>query len=276
MDNPFQKNTLKDAHNAWAKNAPEEQWRLFLNGQDPALRRYRKVLKHIPASRRCKFCNAPFQGPGAPLMHLIGRGPSRLNPTFCNICIETIPVGGAEIELTMLFADVRGSTRIAEQMRPAEFSQLINRFYVAAVEAFTLTDALIDRLIGDAVIGLFIPGLAGPGHAGLAVSAAQALLRAVGYGSPAGPWLPVGIGIHTGVSFVGKVGAQNVEDITVLGDAANVTARLAAQAGPGQILISEAASRAAGLDAERLEHHRLELKGRSEPVSVVYQEIEPE
>jgi adenylate cyclase len=268
MANPLQKNTLNDARSAWARRAAEEQWQMFLSGKDPALRRYRRLLKLVPGRVRCKFCNAPLSGPGAPLMRLIGRGPSKLNPTFCNICIETIPVGGAEVELTMFFADVRGSTRLAEQMRPAEFSQLINRFYVAAVEIFTRTDALVNRLIGDAVIGLYVSGLSGPDHARLAVTAGEDLLRAVGYGSPGGPWLPVGIGIHTGVSFVGKVGDQTIEDLAVLGDAANVTARLASQAGAGQILISQAAGEAARLDLASLERQVVELKGRAEPVTV--------
>jgi adenylate cyclase len=201
-------------------------------------------------------------------MNLIGRGPSKLNPTFCSVCIETIPVGGAEVELTLFFADIRGSTKLAEQMPPAEFSRLINRFYVAAVDIFTRTDALIDRLMGDAVIGLYTIGLAGPNHARLAITAGQELRKAVGFGSPEGPWLQVGVGIHTGVSFVGKVGSQSIQDVTVLGDAANVTARLASLAGPGQILISEAAVEAAQLDRNNFEHQVLELKGRSQPISV--------
>lgn len=273
MSNPLQKNARNSAHSAWAKHTPEEQWRLFLSGEDPVLRRYRRLLKYVPGDLRCKFCNAPLHGTGAPLMRWIGRGPSKMNPTFCNICIETIPVGGAEVELTMFFADVRGSTSLAETMRPAEYSRLINRFYIAAVDVFTRTDALIDRLMGDAVIGLYLSGLAGLDHARLAITAAQELLQAVGYGSSSGPWLPVGIGVHTGISFVGKVGDQNVEDLTVLGDAANITARLASQAGPGEILISDAAGQAAHLDMSHFEQRNLALKGRSEPIQVWVQQI---
>jgi len=220
----------------------------------------------LPTSPRCKFCHAPFHGPAAPLMSLVGRAPSKLNPRFCGICLDVLPLGGAEIELSMLFADVRGSTTLAEGMTPTEFSRLMNRFYLTATDVLVRSDALIDRLIGDEVIGLFLTGFAGTEHPRVAVEAARELLRAVGYGGPSGPWIPVGAGVHTGTAFVGKVGEQNVNDITVLGDAANVAARLASQAGPGEILVSQAAFTAARLEPSNLEQRRLELKGRREGV----------
>ena len=82
--------------------------------------------------------------------------------------------------------------------------------------------------------------------------------------------LRLGIGVHTGPAFVGTVkGAEDtVDDITALGDSVNITARLAAQAGAGEALISEAAYASAGLDLGNLEQRRLELKGKSEPVTV--------
>ena len=95
--------------------------------------------------------------------------------------------GGAEIELSFLFTDVRGSTNLAETMSAAEFSQLMNRFYDAATDVLIRTDAFIDKLVGDEVIGLYIPGYAGRHHARKAVQAALELGRAMGYGTPAGP-----------------------------------------------------------------------------------------
>jgi adenylate cyclase len=129
-------------------------------------------------------------------------------------------------------------------------------------------DALIDRLLGDEVVAHFVPGFVGERHARVAVRAAQGLLGATGHGDPGGPWVPVGIGVHTGVVFIGTVGERGKTDLTVLGDNANVAARLASLAGPGEILVSEATSTAAGLGERGLELRRLELKGRSEPVDV--------
>ncbi|MGH7570658.1 MAG: adenylate/guanylate cyclase domain-containing protein [Gemmatimonadota bacterium] len=169
----------------------------------------------------------------------------------------------------MLFVDVRGSTHLAEEMTPASFSQLMNRFYQAATDVLIRTDAVIDKLVGDEVIGLYLPLFTGPNHARPAVLAAQELLLATGHGEEGGPWLPIGIGVHTGVAFVGTVGGaeDTVSDITALGDNVNVTARLASVAAPGEALISEASYAAGGVDLGELESRRLELKGRSEPIS---------
>jgi adenylate cyclase len=177
--------------------------------------------------------------------------------------------GGTELEISMLFVDVRGSTRMAEGMSPASFSQLMNRFYKAATDVLIRTDAVIDKLVGDEVIGLYLPLFTGPNHARPAVEAAQELLLATGYGDDQGPWLPIGIGVHTGVAFVGTVGGAEgtVSDITALGDNVNVTARLASVAAPGEALISEVTYAAGGMDLGDLESRQLELKGKSEPIA---------
>jgi class 3 adenylate cyclase len=78
----------------------------------------------------------------------------------------------------------------------------------------------------------------------------------------------LGIGIHTGVAFVGSVGSQGTAtDITVLGDPANVAARLSSTAATGEILISREEA-ALVFDTQHLEIRELELKGKSQPVSV--------
>jgi adenylate cyclase len=202
-------------------------------------------------------------------MRLLGKRQFSKNPNFCTTCLYGGEIGGVEIEISMLFADVRGSTTIAERMSASQFSKLMNRFYKVSTDVLIQTDAWIDRLVGDEVIGLYIPGFAGPDHARLAVEAAQKLLRSTGHGDKDGPWVPVGVGVHKGVASVGFVGsAGGVSDLTALGDAMNTTARLASSAGPGEILVSEAASTAAKLDVSGLERRQLQLKGRSEPVAV--------
>jgi adenylate cyclase len=147
----------------------------------------------------------------------------------------------------MLFADVRGSTTMAERMSGEEFSRIMNRFYATATDVLIRSDAMIDKLVGDEVIGLYLPLFSGRQHARRAVQAARELLRASGHGDVGGPWIPVGIGVHTGVAYVGTVkGAQNtVSDFTALGDSVNITARLASAAGVGEALVSDAAWAAA-------------------------------
>jgi adenylate cyclase len=176
--------------------------------------------------------------------------------------------GGAEIEISMVFVDVRGSSGLAERMGPADFSRLMDRFYKTATDVLIRTDAVIDKLVGDEVIGLYLPLFTGPNHARPAVLAAQQLLEVTGRAGEEAPWLPIGIGVHTGVAYVGTVSGaeETVNDITALGDNVNVTARLASVAAAGEALISEAAYAASDVDFGELERRQLELRGRSEPV----------
>jgi adenylate cyclase len=248
----------------------EQDWYKFLTEGETVPRYIHRLIGLLPSSPRCKLCNSPFKGWGGFLMHLMGRDQSRFNPRYCEQCDRFEHPGGAVIELTMLFADVRGSTTLAEQMDAHEFSQLINRFYKVATDALVNTDALVDRLIGDEAVGLYVPVFAGEGHARRAVDGAQSLLELTGHRNPKGPWLPVGVGVHTGSAFVGVVGGEedSPTDFTALGDNVNITARLASNAAAGEILISDAACLASGLDLDELELRQLVLKGKSEPLNV--------
>ena len=133
-------------------------------------------------------------------MRAIGLGPWEKNPKYCRGCYQDIDAnhGGAEVELSMLFADVRGSTGIAEGMAPLEYSKLLNRFYERATTVLIEREAVVDKFVGDEVVGLFVPGMAGLDHAARAIDAARELLNATGHDSPGGPWIPVGAGVHTG------------------------------------------------------------------------------
>jgi adenylate cyclase len=172
-----------------------------------------------------------------------------------------------EAEIGVLFADVRGYTALSETKSPEEIASLMNRFYAVATSVLSDRYALIDKLIGDEVMALFLPGLTGPGYFDKMASSAEGLLRGVGYGSRKGPWLSLGVGLDFGLAFVGNVGSGEVKDFTALGDVVNTAARLQGEAKSGQIVISdrvfqEVAERYP--DAHRVE---LELKGKSEPVA---------
>jgi adenylate cyclase len=176
--------------------------------------------------------------------------------------------GGAEIECTLLFADVRGSTALAEDMRPAEFRSLMDRFYRVATDVLVDHDAFVDKFVGDEVIGMFVPMLTGERHAARGIEASRELLKAV-TGIVTDKPLAIGAGVHTGVSFLGTVGAADDLNFTALGDTVNTTARLASAAAAGEALVSIAAANSAGLKTAGLEHRDLELKGKSESVEVV-------
>src|SRR3954471_19251887 len=191
-----------------AKQTPDDMWEEVLRRDSPGLKRMRAIMGAIPAGPRCKLCAAPFGRPGRTVLKLIGAGPSPLNRRLCKLCIKHLheEPGGAEIEVTVFFAHVRGATSLAEQMRPEEYSRLIARFYGAAAKVIDAHDGLVDKFVGDEAVALFIPGFAGTGHAPHGDDAGRELLGRTR------DWIAVGVGIHTGVSFVGTIGEGDAVD----------------------------------------------------------------
>src|ERR1043165_901181 len=104
----------------------DERWRQLLVDEAPFLRT-RRWQGRIPSSPRCKLCTAPVSGPRALLMRFVGRERWAKNPKYCTGCFGMLSShhGGAEIECSLLFADVRGSTGLAETMSPREFNRLM-------------------------------------------------------------------------------------------------------------------------------------------------------
>ena len=251
-------------------HASEEFWREFLTRGDANERKVRGVFKRIPSDPRCMLCAAPFTGFGAPLMRAIGKRPSDKNPTMCTSCFDFMSKhhGGAEIDCSFLFADVRGSTALAERMSASDFRALLDRFYGVATRVVVAHDGSVDKFVGDELVAIYFPLLSGVRHAERAVATARALLEATGHGSQSGPWLPLGAGIHTGPAWIGAVGDGDRTELTALGDTVNTTARLASVAGVGEILVTAAAAQASELEPG-LEHRSLELKGKAQPTEVV-------
>jgi adenylate cyclase len=152
-------------------------------------------------------------------------------------------------------------------MPPQEFSRLMARFYGAAAAVIDERDGIVDKFVGDGVVALFIPGFAGEDHAADAIAAARAMLEQTGNNGPE-PWLPLGVGVHTGKSFVGSVGEGDARDFTALGDTVNTAARITAAAGAGEILITTETASATQLETTGLERRTLELRGREQSVDV--------
>jgi adenylate cyclase len=247
----------------------EQQWRSLLVDQAPFLGS-RRWHARIPSSPRCKLCAAPFSGPGGLVMRFLGHERWTKNPKYCASCFRMLTSnhGGAEIDCSLLFADVRGSTALAERMSPREFNRLMGRFHDTANDVLIDHDGVFDKFVGDEIVGFFVPAMASPRHAARAVDAARALLTATGVGTSSGPWLPIGVGVNAGVAYVGSIGEGSDTELTAMGDVVNVTARLASAAGPGEILVTASAARDAGLPDD-LPRRSLELKGKSQATDVV-------
>jgi len=236
-------------------------WRDILLGKHPSLLRLRRWFRHLPSDPRCKMCLSPQGGIGGPIVNLLGYGRYPQNPQLCNACFRSAQQhpGGATIPITAMFADIRGSTGLAETMSPSAYSAAIAEYVKTASQAVREPGGLVDKLLGDGVMALFIPAFTGGEEASKAVEAARQIQRDVA--------VPVGIGIHTGEAWVGFVGGvRGVLDFTALGDAVNVASRLGSEAKAGEILMSADTVAAAQVPIERLESRRLELRGRSQPL----------
>jgi adenylate cyclase len=256
----------------------EEMWHTYMTtGKTPErlhsrwhARTLRPLVRSMPSDPRCLICYYPFEGIGGRLARsLLDIRPSKLNPKLCNVCEIAADEfqGGTELNISMLFADVRGSTALAEKMSPTEFSRLIDRFYKATTREIFEANGMVEKIIGDEVTGFFVSGFAGENHPLVAMETAQAILKATGHDDLRGPWAPVGVGVHTGVVFVGAVSTENgASDITILGDAVNTAARLASLAKTGEVIASDDAIRSAGLSTAGLESRRLQLRGRTQAV----------
>lgn len=256
------------------RQTPEQVMHEFLTGYSRGSTLMRRVFRRVPSGPNCKICAAPFAGPGGAVLRHVGFGRFAGNPTICNFCIKDLQkmgVQGAEIPVSLLFADIRGSTSIGERLSPTDFRAFLNRFYRIASEAVLANDGIVDKFVGDEVIGLFFGGISGDRHPAAAVAAGRSLLSRTGRGdaTPSGP-IPVGAAVHTGVAFVGSTATDDVvSDFTALGDAVNTTARLASEAASGELLVSIEAASAAGTDTSGLKRRTVDVRGRTEPVEVL-------
>jgi adenylate cyclase len=241
----------------------EVLWRLHEYGFNRAVN---WAFHAMPRSPRCGVCGAPFAGVGRWLAGPLGYRPSRKNPTVCATCVELAPPGGMTMPAGVLFADLRGFTARFDEGDPEEASKVLRRFYRCA-EDVLFPRAVIDKLIGDEVMALYLPTLkrdfGREEVPALMLEHARGLLRAVGYGSGEQPFVDMGIGLDFGEAFVGNIGQRALYDFTAVGDVVNTASRMQAQAAGGEIMLSERV--ASGLPDQVGTRVELVLKGKSRP-----------
>ena len=166
--------------------------------------------------------------------------------------------------MSILFADVRGSTALAERLTATAFSDVMRGFYVRATGIVERFGGTMDKFIGDGVVALFL-GDDAVDHARRAIDAAHALV--VSLDAEARPWPPVAVGVHTGIAWLGLIpGPHGTDDLTALGDSVNVAAHLCAAAGAGEVAISSETWSAAGVP-HTIASRSLLLKRRRRPIS---------
>lgn len=240
--------------------------RSFLDKPRWAIRALRLVMRAMPSGPRCHLCYSPFGGVGGRIVAVAGFARSRKNPNFCNSCFEKAPQGGLDMDIGVMFADMRGFTAMSETMTPGECATVVNRFYAAAADVLIASDAVIDKMAGDEVMALFVPLFISGDHVRKMVAAAGRLLAAVGAREGEQPWCPLGIGLDAGHAFVGNVGAGEVKDFTAIGDVVNTAARLQAAALAGQIVMSAAVYEHVRDAYPRAAPVELVLRGKAKPV----------
>ncbi len=181
--------------------------------------------------------------------------------------------GGERREVAVLFSDIRGFTAMAESMGPDAVARLLSDYFSEMVEVIFEHGGTLDKFIGDAVMALWGAPISHSDDPDRALRAAIAMQRAIddlnrGWAAAGQPEIGVGIGISHGEVFAGNIGSHRRLEYTVLGDAVNVASRLCAEAGPGEILVSESLLRVVRDHVEYEYLPELALKGKSQVVQV--------
>ena len=266
----------------------EDVWRSIFETGNPQLHGLRKHYDWWPAwpsYARCRLCLLPFSGIGGVWMRRVHNwGPSGRNRHYCNKCDDFINnnPGGAKVEMSVLFVDIRNSSRIAEKLDPALFAKIIRRFTKIVAKTLTDEDGFIFKFSGDALGTVYPPGFLGPvEHARRAIAGAESLLRTAMPRAPGGGELSIGIGVHTGLTYIGtlnedekgqdpsseKVHEKVYDDVQPIGDVPNVSAGLSAM-GQNQAFISESTLIAAGYNSKGLKLEDVYVKSRVAPVPI--------
>lgn len=139
-------------------------------------------------------------------------------------------------------------------------------FFHLVAHAVDQENGVIDHIVGDGVMAMWIPAFVGPDHARHAVDAGRALVTALRRTDTSGTAFPAGVGVHAGIGYVGVIGEAGSYDFTVQGDVANTTARLGSSAANGELILSDAVVSEAGLPTAGLSPRLLELKGKAQPM----------
>ena len=177
-------------------------------------------------------------------------------------------LGGAVVEVTSLFADLRGFTTFSEQSTPGQIVEMLNRYFDVATRAVLAENGTVVQFVGDALMALFNAPARQPDHALRAARAAltlQAEVDRIAAGCPG--WPRFRVGINTGEALVGNIGGEALRNFNAMGDAVNVAARLETSAEPGQVVIGAATRELLGACAQVDPLGELRVKGRSRPVS---------
>lgn len=235
-------------------------------GRNPveAMGRTTAHYAEVGSATRCMVCGLSIRGPLGWLNRSFwGIAPLSKHPDLCNVC----RVGERLLEVTVLFADARGFTQYAERRPADEVAGTINKMFDGCIRTLLEHDAIVDKMMGDAVMAVFGAPIVRPDHTEQAVQAAVAIQEnAVRMFPPEWEGACLRIGLNTGTAFLGRLGSGDVKDYTAVGDTVNVAQRLQVEAEPGEILVSAAVYEQVRNLYPRAVKRELAVKGRDQRV----------
>jgi class 3 adenylate cyclase len=225
----------------------------------------------------------PIRGPLALPLRLLGIKRSRMNPNLCTICelmfTRVMRRRNIEVDLTVLFADLRGYTALSQTLDRAGVADILNVFYDECAAAIWAEDGLLNKTLGDGVMAIFNFPIPHADHARRAVRVARDIQHRcaercksmAGHGAIEAGGLGVGIGVHTGLTAFGEFGGTVHTDLTAVGTVVNLAARLQSIAAAGEIIVSREVADAMHGEGEAAESHHgtreCTLKGFAEPMT---------
>lgn len=176
-------------------------------------------------------------------------------------------LGGSMVELTALFADLRGFTSFSESTDPVEVMELLNRYFGIAVPIVMRNGGTVVQFVGDAMLAVFDAPTPAPDHEFRAARSAVEMQEAIAAvaGEDAAPRFR--IGINTGVALIGNIGSSELRTFNVVGDAVNVASRLETSAEVGTVVIGESTYRAIADRVDVSPLGALQLKGKEVPIN---------
>ena len=257
------------AQPSW-KSENEGLWHQVFASGHPVLSSKQRRYSLLPGAPRCKLCEVPFGGVGGFVMRFRGLHASSRNPNYCNACdgfLQAFP-GGAEVPMSMLMVDIRGSVQLSNRLAPAEFAQQVIATRGELHEIFNRNDAFVLEYQGDSVFAVWPPGFVGPRHAALALTAARQIAAMGASRSADKP--AVGASAHSGNVYIGTIpdaGGQ-MAGFGAFGADVNMLGRLTHAAQPGEVLVSRTLFELAG-EPLTGSLQRIQLKGFDEPAEVV-------
>jgi adenylate cyclase len=258
-------NTIPQLDEFAREEGNEELWHQVFQIGHPVLAQKQRRYSMLPGRTRCKMCYAPLNGFGGWITKRMGLEASSRNPLFCNACdgfLKAFP-GGAEVDLAIMFCDLRGSVEISSRMSPKEFKELIVFMRETIIPVLWRSEGFVLQFQGDSIIGVWPPGFSGEDYVKKAVEGAFKMTEVLKSATFKGESVPVGIALHSGRAYLGTVASvgNDLQEISAFGYDVNVAARLSDAAKAGEVLISEAALNAAGRQNEVVDLQSFELKG---------------